>query len=883
VPGDGNGARDVFAVDLDADGDGVLAETDEPGATQTVRVSVNAAGGELAGPSFSPRISADCERVLYLTGAPDALPGDGNQAVDAVVLLRDADGDGVLDEFGEPGAVGLVRVSLDAAGQEVAGDVLDADLSGSGRFAAFTAAAGAGFVADDTNAHSDVYLRDLEDGILERISVDIGQAQVAADSRAAAVSDDETAVVFESDGALVPGDPPGPDVYRFDRLTADLELLTAGRTGGAGAGAPVPNADGLVVALDSEDPLVLGDGGAPSDVFVAFRDGGGGATSLNDFPLAGWPDDDLADRVLEAFDSASGAYLPGARVAAARVETAAGMALVQVREASQGGVDLNRAALTRLPESAGSAEDDAEDDVAFLYRARSDDRLVNLGVAVRGGDLSAEVACLVVDEAGQSTVLNGDGASDEGVLAWIGVAGAFDGELVHATGIAASEVRAVGDLCVALVPESAGVGGLAGLCAAQGPVGCDLNGDGDFEDQGAVVVRTGDGSRFNLGVAAVAFDFGPNGNSIVVTDEAGDGTDLNGDGVLDDLVPQYLDLGSLGGPPVGPGPGERGRLRPLGPAWSRCEEPACGAFPAISRVGASFVSYTGHEADNAFGPFCQVGQLSLCDSNDDGRETRVVWVAAIAGGAVSRLQSLRFEPEQETDAFPTEVGGKPTLYREWTECQAAEFRCAREGFALPSPLPDSIPVAPQSCAAAVDIALPQGVLDCEERVLYLAGDGDRDGSLDPVDNAPLVSNADQADSDRDGWGDVIDPSQTQSAVERFGCDFDQDGDVDQVDVDVQLVRLGQPSSDAALEPLGVAGGDALDLNLNWRIDVGDVRACVARCSLPDCEVVSPSPATSGVRCGLLGVEALVPLFVLARRRRARRASGQPRNEATQFG
>jgi hypothetical protein len=884
VAGDANGERDVFGVDLDADGDGILAETDEPGAVTTVRLSATAAGGELSGPSFSPRISADCERVLYLTGAPDAVPGDTNQKVDAVLLLRDADADDVLDEFGEPGAVALVRVSLDASGEEVSGDVLDADLSGSGRFAAFTAAAGAAFVPDDTNAHSDVYLLDLEDGILERVSLDIGRSQVAADARAAALSDDETAVVFESDGALVPGDPAGSDVYRFDRLSADLELLTAGRSGGSGAGAPAPNGDGLVVALDSADALVPGDGGAPQDVFVAFRGDDGDATSLNHFPLAGWPDDDLSDRVLEAFDSASGAYLPGAHVAAMRVETAAGMALAQVREASQGGVDLNSAALTRLPESATSGEDDSDDDVAFLYRARPDDRLVNLGVAVAGGDLSAEVACLIVDEAGQQTVLNGDGAADDGVLAWISSAGAFAGEVVHNTGIAASEVRAVGDLCVALAPESAGVGGLAGHCAAQGPGGCDLNGDGDFDDLGPVVVRTADGSAFSLGVAAVAFDFGPGGNAIFVTDEAGDRVDLNGDGQLDDRVPQYLDLDTLGGPPLGPGPGERDRLRSLGPAWSPCDEPACGAFPAISRVGASFISYTGHEADNAVGPFCQTGVLSICDSNDDGEETRVVWVAAVAGGAVSRLQSLPFEPEQETEAFPTEVGGKRTLYREWTECQAAAFRCGREGFELPDPLPAAIPIAPQSCAAAVDIALPQGVLDCNELVLYIAGDGDLDGVLDPIDNAPLVFNDDQSDSDEDGWGDVIDPNPTEKAVDRFGCDFDQDGDVDQEDIDLQLPRLGQPSTDAALEPLGVAGGDAFDLNQNWRIDVGDLRACVALCTQPDCAVVNPPVGPSRTRCGLLGVEALVPLLALAWRRRAwRRPPAAPRNDATQYG
>jgi Tol biopolymer transport system component len=78
VPGDGNGARDVFVYDLRA--------------KAVTRVSVTDAGGDAAGVSGAPSLSHDGRRVAFDSLAPNLAPADHNSTDD--IFVRDRPGDG---------------------------------------------------------------------------------------------------------------------------------------------------------------------------------------------------------------------------------------------------------------------------------------------------------------------------------------------------------------------------------------------------------------------------------------------------------------------------------------------------------------------------------------------------------------------------------------------------------------------------------------------------------------------------------------------------------------------------------------------------------------------------------------------------------------------
>src|SRR5437762_2599425 len=71
VPGDTNGAEDVFVHDLTTG--------------QTVRVSVDSAGTQSNGASFFPVISADGQSVAFESLATNLVPGDTNGVRDIFV------------------------------------------------------------------------------------------------------------------------------------------------------------------------------------------------------------------------------------------------------------------------------------------------------------------------------------------------------------------------------------------------------------------------------------------------------------------------------------------------------------------------------------------------------------------------------------------------------------------------------------------------------------------------------------------------------------------------------------------------------------------------------------------------------------------------------
>ena len=248
VAGDTNGARDVFVRDLTAD--------------TTVRVSVASGGTQGNGNAANPSLSADGTKVAFASDASNLVAGDSNGQSD--IFVRDL-------------TTGTTtRVSINSAGaQNPSGSSDNPSLSADGRKVAFQSYATT-LVTGDTNGAADVFVRDLTTGTTTRVSVNSAGAQSNGDSSfAPSLSSDGTRVAFYSDdNNLVVGDTNArTDVFVRD-LTTGTTVRASVDSGGAqvfgDSYAPSLSANGRKVAFYSfADNLVADDTNGRSDVFVA--------------------------------------------------------------------------------------------------------------------------------------------------------------------------------------------------------------------------------------------------------------------------------------------------------------------------------------------------------------------------------------------------------------------------------------------------------------------------------------------------------------------------------------------------------------------------------------------------------------------------------------
>jgi len=244
VPGDANRELDVFVHDRDT------------GTTTLASVASDGTQGD--GPSLAPSLSSDGQRVAFESDADNLVTGDGNGTED--VFVRDL----------RRGKTTRVSVGWhDVEGQRPSfGAVITAD----GRTVGFESFAA--LVPDDANRVLDVFVRDLASGETSRVSVDSNGEQADAGSFSPALSADGRYVAFTSYAArLVPGDSNGLlDVFVHDRKTGKTERVSVASDGRQADGlsfTPALSADGRFVAFPSEaDDLVPGDTNGMRDVFV---------------------------------------------------------------------------------------------------------------------------------------------------------------------------------------------------------------------------------------------------------------------------------------------------------------------------------------------------------------------------------------------------------------------------------------------------------------------------------------------------------------------------------------------------------------------------------------------------------------------------------------
>lgn len=167
------------------------------------------------------------------------------------------------------------RVSLSSLGAQTYFADFPA-ISADGRYVAFSTSA-PGVVPNDNNDSADVFVRDRVARTTQRVSVRSGGAQVSGYSEIPAIDAAGRYVAFESNApdfgfADANND---VDVFLYDRVSGQTVLVSAnasGATGNARSRMPRISADGRYVAFWSRaSDLVAGDTNAESDVFVWDR------------------------------------------------------------------------------------------------------------------------------------------------------------------------------------------------------------------------------------------------------------------------------------------------------------------------------------------------------------------------------------------------------------------------------------------------------------------------------------------------------------------------------------------------------------------------------------------------------------------------------------
>lgn len=263
VTGDSNGTVDIFVRDRVA--------------ARTERVSLTDADAQATGGSSTfPSISDDGRRVAFLSSSNSFIPGDDKGRIDAFVRDRTTGS--------------TIRVVTGLGGALLDDNVVDVEISGNGRYVAFVTAA-TNVVSGDTNGETDIFVRDLQTGVVERVSVNSSEQQGSGWSFRPSISDDGRYVAFDTSSLLAGGAPGKANAYVRDRSAGTTSIVNVSSeevVGSEGGGSPIISGDGRYVAFASDSSnLVANDANGTSDTFR--RDLVAGVTTR-----ITWSDSDVA-------------------------------------------------------------------------------------------------------------------------------------------------------------------------------------------------------------------------------------------------------------------------------------------------------------------------------------------------------------------------------------------------------------------------------------------------------------------------------------------------------------------------------------------------------------------------------------------------------------
>jgi len=227
------------------------------------RVSTSSAGlagdGNVDGttpPAFSP----DGTKVLFSSYATNLVPGD---------TLGHAD---IFEKNLTTGAIR--RVSTASNGAEANNDSFQARYSPDGKKVVFSSFA-TNLAASDTNSQTDIFVKDLATGRVQRVSLTWDHHEGDGASSAAAFSPDGKKIVFASKATnLVAGDTNGArDIFVRDLATGAVARVDVDKTGvqanSESTERSVFHPDGKrVLFLSNATNLVAGDTNGAADVFA---------------------------------------------------------------------------------------------------------------------------------------------------------------------------------------------------------------------------------------------------------------------------------------------------------------------------------------------------------------------------------------------------------------------------------------------------------------------------------------------------------------------------------------------------------------------------------------------------------------------------------------
>jgi Tol biopolymer transport system component len=172
VPGDDNGAEDVFVFDR--------------GTGKTQRVSVSSTGAQADGNSSLPRISGNGRFVTFISSATNLVPNDPNGLDD--VFVRDL----------QTGTTSRITLRPDGTPTSSPPNFGSGpDISHDGRFVVFPSSSN-DLVADDTNNAADIFLHDRETRTTTIVSRTSGGVLSNGFSFAPHISGDGSVVAFET-------------------------------------------------------------------------------------------------------------------------------------------------------------------------------------------------------------------------------------------------------------------------------------------------------------------------------------------------------------------------------------------------------------------------------------------------------------------------------------------------------------------------------------------------------------------------------------------------------------------------------------------------------------------------------------------------------------
>src|SRR5215212_5390958 len=242
----------------------VLAGSSGAAAGDNALVSVDSSGSQVNGAGGAPSVSTDGRYAAFQSGATNLVEGDTN---------------GFIDVFVHDRTTGATqRVNVNSSGTEANGQTYyAASMSADGRYVAFLSGA-TNLVSGDTNGVVDLFVRDLQAGTTQRVSVDSSGTQANESSYGTpSISADGRYVAFSSWASNLSANDTGiSDVFVRDLQAGTTREMSVGPIWPSANGssfAPSISADGRYVAFFSgASDLVSGDTNNATDVFVRDRD-----------------------------------------------------------------------------------------------------------------------------------------------------------------------------------------------------------------------------------------------------------------------------------------------------------------------------------------------------------------------------------------------------------------------------------------------------------------------------------------------------------------------------------------------------------------------------------------------------------------------------------